>query len=404
MAVTVRLEKRHLRSRQRNGKRKYRWVLRWEDPKTGERRCESTGTADRTEAETLQKDKWAEVNGLKPEPEEPPPKVVGPTWDDCRQALRRAMEADNLRPSYVNDSVLCLKSLEVMFPGTPSPADITEKMAGEYKRRRAETGVSPWTLKGDLATLKAVFGKWLGRECGLLNENPFANIRPPRCDEPDIRIVASSESQALFSWLSDRWNAWQLPVTYLNVAALLGWRATEIASIRDEDMLADGFVRVAAETCKTRRFKYGWLPDNLYAELEACSAGGWAFGRFSDELRRLLLVWRKSRHHAAMVKGFEPKRLVGWMQDELRRFCEDRDGMEPFTLHDFRRTAITGMQMAGVSEKEASVMVGATPEVIRKHYERLDQQAIAKRNVQRRLRVVAPDQAEPQEAAVTESA
>jgi hypothetical protein len=43
------------------------------------------------------------------------------------------------------------------------------------------------------------------------------------------------------------------------------------------------------------------------------------------------------------------------------------------------------MQMAGVSEKEASVMVGATPEVIRKHYEKLDQQAIARRSVQLRL-------------------
>jgi len=41
--------------------------------------------------------------------------------------------------------------------------------------------------------------------------------------------------------------------------------------------------------------------------------------------------------------------------------------------------------MAGVSEKEASVMVGATPEVMRRHYEKLDQLAIARRNVQRRL-------------------
>jgi hypothetical protein len=41
--------------------------------------------------------------------------------------------------------------------------------------------------------------------------------------------------------------------------------------------------------------------------------------------------------------------------------------------------------MAGVSEKEASVMVGATPEVIRRHYEKMDQLAIARRNVERRL-------------------
>ena len=54
-------------------------------------------------------------------------------------------------------------------------------------------------------------------------------------------------------------------------------------------------------------------------------------------------------------------------------------------MHDFRRTAISGTQMAGVTEKEASMMVGATPEVMWRHYEKLDQQAIAKRNVERRL-------------------
>ena len=49
---------------------------------------------------------------------------------------------------------------------------------------------------------------------------------------------------------------------------------------------------------------------------------------------------------------------------------------EPFTLHDFRRTAITGLQMAGVSEKETADGRGY-PEVIRKHYEKLDQMTIA---------------------------
>jgi integrase len=232
--------------------------------------------------------------------------------------------------------------------------------------------------------LKAAFGKWLGRECGLLISNPFANVNPPKCDDPDVRIVSAAESKALFDWLGNRWNNWRLPLVYLEVATLLGWRATEVASIREEDLLPDGYVRVAAENCKTRRHKYGWLPSSLYADVQACVAGGWAFGRFSDELRRLLMLWKRQPHHARMVRDFLPRRFVGWLQDELKRFNEDREG-EPFTLHDFRRTAITGLQMAGASEKETSLMVGATPEVIRKHYEKLDRMAIAKRCVLRRL-------------------
>ena len=129
-------------------------------------------------------------------------------------------------------------------------------------------------------------------------------------------------------------------------------------------------------------------------ELRACSANGWAFGRFSDELRRLLILSKRRPNHAKLVKESAPKRLVCWLQDELKRFNTEREA-EPFTLHDFRRTAVSALQMAGVSEKETSLMVGAASKVIRKHYEKLDAKAIAKRNVERRLNPKAPTSARP---------
>ena len=66
------------------------------------------------------------------------------------------------------------------------------------------------------------------------------------------------------------------------------------------------------------------------------------------------------------------------------------------------------MQMAGVSEKEASVQVGCTPEVMRQHYERLDGMLIAKRNAARRpLGILRPNNPDalcaPRRAARTES-
>ncbi len=109
-----------------------------------------------------------------------------------------------------------------------------------------------------------------------------------------------------------------------------------------------------------------------------------AFGRFSDELRRRHILVRKRPRDAALVKDFTPKRFVQWFQDELAQFRKGQEG-DHFTLHDFRRTTITDLQMAGVSEKETSLMVGATPEVIRKHYEKLEAMTIVKRAVQRRL-------------------
>jgi len=312
------------------------------------------------------------------------------------------MTADNLRPNSIASALISFEGLRRMFPEAAGPADITPAIATEFKRKRAEKGHSPWTIRSDLSTLKATFGKWLVKECGFLVDNPFKDVKAPRCDDPEVRIVSAAEQDELFAWFGERWNNWQLPLTYLRVAALLGWRAMEIGSIREEDLLADGFVRVVAATSKTRRVKHGWLPPELFDALKACSSGGSTFGRFPDELRRLLMLWKQQPNHAARVRKFAPERLVGWMQHELQRFNNEKlaavakarsagktvADWHPFTLHDFRRTAITGMQMAGVSEKETSVMVGATPEVIRKHYEKLDQQAIARRNVERRLGIV----------------
>ena len=63
------------------------------------------------------------------------------------------------------------------------------------------------------------------------------------------------------------------------------------------------------------------------------------------------------------------------MQDQLQQFhkqataaaMEQGLAHEAFTLHDLRRTAISELLQSESSEKEVSVIVGATPEVIRKH-------------------------------------
>ena len=310
MAIKVYIEKRYLKERKRNGQRQVCYALRWFD-ENGKFCCDSTGTGDKTQAETLRDAKWAELNipgAAPPAPEPIEEPKAGPTWAECKAALQRAMEADKLRPPTVSDSTMVFDTLRKMFPEAASPADITPAIAHEFKRRRAEAerGLSAWTIKGDLAALKAIFGKWLGKECGLLDPaaNPFANVKPPKCDEPEVRIVSAKETADLFTWLGKRWNNWQLPMIYLDVAGTTGWRATEIASMKADDVLEDGFVRVAAESSKTRRHKHGWLPPMLHAELGACAADGWAFGRFSDELRRLLYVWKRRPHRED--QGFHP--------------------------------------------------------------------------------------------------
>ena len=188
-------------------------------------------------------------------------------------------------------------NIMVLIATWPSRESVSR--CNEYKRRRAERGLSAWTIKGDLSTLKAIFGTVTDQECGPLTANPFANVRPPKCDEPDVRLVTADESADLFAWLGDRWNDWRLPIVYLEVLVLAGWRATETAGLRVDGLLADGFVKVQAESSKTRKHKHSRCRRPVRRRT-ACSAGGWAFGRFSDELRRLLLLWKRRPHHAAL--------------------------------------------------------------------------------------------------------
>jgi hypothetical protein len=110
MAIPIYIVKRRLKRKRRNGERHYRYSLQWResDPTTGKMKlkCETTGTADMTEARELQKLKWAEVNCLIEPRESAEPAAITVSWTECRAALKRAMEADNLRPSYVADSLL----------------------------------------------------------------------------------------------------------------------------------------------------------------------------------------------------------------------------------------------------------------------------------------------------------
>ena len=89
MAVPIYIVKRKLKGKRKNGEPHYRYSLRWRDPLTGEQKCESAGTADLKEAKDLRSLKYAEVNGYIETAPEPEPEPIKPSWQECRDALKR---------------------------------------------------------------------------------------------------------------------------------------------------------------------------------------------------------------------------------------------------------------------------------------------------------------------------
>ena len=120
-------------------------------------------------------------------------------WEDARAKLQEAMVADGKRPRTVSEYLKSLKGLARMFPLAKGPADITDRMAGDFKtkyatgrtvrKKKVKPGEQPKghkrrpeTLDSQLRMLKASF-TWL-KTLGLVDGNPFEKVEFPRTGPP----------------------------------------------------------------------------------------------------------------------------------------------------------------------------------------------------------------------------
>lgn len=82
-----------------------------------------------------------------------------------------------------------------------------------------------------------------------------------------------------------------------------------------------------------------------------------------------------------------PKRLKRFLQNEVADYCQAHPDARPFTLHDFRGTAMSTAKMAGVSYDEAAITFGCHPETMRRHYIVINEVAISDGVLERVQRV-----------------
>ncbi|HEY1599132.1 MAG TPA: hypothetical protein VGG64_05990 [Pirellulales bacterium] len=113
----------------------------------------------------------------------------------------------------------------------------------------------------------------------------------------------------------------------------------------------------------------------MFHELKAVAGKRYVFEAFADQLRKVHRS-RGRANHAKLVKDFSPRQLVNWLQHEAQDYFE-ATGADYFKLHNFRGTAMSRARMAGVTESDAAIAFGCSPQTMRNHYLALDEEIIA---------------------------
>ena len=299
-------------------------------------------------------------------------------WNEAKEKLREGMEADGKRPKTIAGYLETLDKLIPMFPRAKGPADVSEKMAEDFKtkydkghfiRKRnvpegekaPEYARKKKSLDSRIRTLKAVFG-WFKR-LRLTDANPFEKVEAPEMDRHEVKYVKEKDVEDFFAWLGERYPEWNMPRLFFTVKAVTGCRLDDLCSMRSTQ-LQDGRLVFSADTTKNRSERYAILPDDLYKELEAYQGDTYLWERYPTELIEANKKLGYPTHR--QNPDFSTKRLYLWVV-QLMQGYQSATGCD-LSSHDFRRAAFTRAAEEDIHPKRAAVAFDVTPETMMKYY------------------------------------
>ena len=306
------------------------------------------------------------------------PAVERMPWETARARLSEGMLADGKRQRTVQEYLKSLKGLAAMFPLAKGPADITDRMAGDFKSKFAsgrtvrkknlkpgETAPArkrqPQTLDSQLRMLKAAF-MWF-KKLGLVDTNPFENVAFPELDRHEVKFVRQDDVGDFFVWLEKRFPTWPMPRLFFSVKALTACRLEDVCSLRSEQ-LQDGRLVFTADLTKNRSERYALLPAELYAELDAYKGPTHLWERYPAELIAANKAhgWPTHRQKAE----FTPQRLSLWVLQLMGNY--HRETGHTLRTHDFRRAAFTRAAEEDIHPKRAAAAFDVTAETMLRYY------------------------------------
>ncbi len=300
------------------------------------------------------------------------------TWEVAQAKLREAMKADGKRPKTITGYMETLDKLIAMFSLAKGPADVSDRMASDFKvkygggtftRKRVITEGKTAeryerrkkSLDSRIRTLKAVFGWFVSLR--LVNANPFEKVTPPELDRHEVKYVRREDTTAFFLWLAERFPGWAMPRLFFSVKALTACRLEDICHLRS-DQLQDGRLVFAADQTKNRSERYAILPKDVYAELASYAGPTYLWEPYPAELiaANEARGWPTHRQNPE----FAPRRLYLWVV-QLMQGYQKQTGKD-LSSHDFRKAAFTLAAENDVHPKRAATAFDVTAETMLRYY------------------------------------
>lgn len=252
-------------------------------------------------------------------------------WDDHQQ--RRPDLSSGTVKAYNQDARHLIAWLAEV-----SVASVDRAVVEDYRDSRLREGASPRTVAKELRTLHAAW-RW-GRERGLA----------PARDLPRVGVKIQGhinnhhtptpeEASSVFEALG---GAMLLTVQLLGIS---GARVASICAVRETDVDDVRGLRIPDTKTGPRRFP---IPEEFAASLKEHFAA----------------------HGGPLVPG-SPKAATQRVRDALARACSDA-GVRPFTPHGLRRLVVDRMARSGVDVATAASLVGHSPEVMLRHYRKVN--------------------------------
>jgi integrase len=258
------------------------------------------------------------------------------------------------KKSFERDNRTARKRLNPFFGSLPIK-QITPSLINEYvSKRKSEKSyrggtIRPATINRELALLKSIFNKAI--RDGKLEKNPVRGIKMLRENNERQRVLTEDEWERY----KTKCHPWYLPIAM--TAYFTGMRRAEIISLSPSKIdLKTEFIRLKSEDTKTGTGRSIPIHPELAGVLKSCL-----------KVRAL---------DPDRVFHDQGKPVTKSMVREAHESACRKAGIEGFTFHDFRHTAINNWRKKGHDYFKIMAASGHKTISVFKRYNMVDEEEL----------------------------